>query len=288
MRHLKIFLRDFHRLWQVADRGTFFRYSKQVLLSAPEIWRGKTLKHANERMRGGVCHFRLPGGGAVTLDGKFFGIAKELYCRGVYFALPGFELGPDDCVVDLGAHVGGFTTLAAVSAKKVVCVEAQAGLLPVIESNLAANRCREKVAVEWGLVGAGTGLFSSPARRRAASHYVKEPPVIAVSELFARHGLERVDFLKVDIEGSEYDLFGGEAGWLKAVRRVAMEVHFDFGDPARLAARLERAGFEVWLMNNDQQVVTSFDRRHGEDSGYIFAKRRAGDCAERPAPALDR
>lgn len=279
MRQLKILLRDLSRLWRVADRRTFFRYVKNLALCAPAIWRAKTLLSANEGMRGSVCRFSLPGGGAVVLDGKYFGIAKELYCRGVYFVLPEFALGRDECVVDLGAHVGAFTTLAAVSARKVVSVEAQAGLVPVIEANLRLNRCREKVQLEWGLIGAGTGLFSSPLRRRAASHYVKEPPVIAVSELFARHGLERVDFLKVDIEGSEYDLFGGDLDWLRAVRRIAMEVHFDFGDPARLAAQLERAGFEVWLMNNDQQIVTSFDRRDGADSGYIFAKRKAGGGA---------
>jgi FkbM family methyltransferase len=278
MRYIKILLRDFYQVWRITDWRTFFRYLKNFILCGPEIWRTRTFKSANERMQGELCRFSFHNNKEVTLDGRFFGIAKEIYCRGVYFVLPGFSIEPDDCVVDFGAHIGAFTTLAAVCAKRVVSVEAQAGLVPVIESNLRQNKCLEKVNLEWGLIGARTGLFSDPARRQAASHFVKEPPSITVSELFARHRLERVDFLKIDIEGSEYALFDGDTDWLKIVRRIAMEVHFDFGDPDRLTEQLKQAGFEVWLMNNDQRIVSTFKPRNGAEGGYIFAKKKIAGC----------
>lgn len=274
MKRLKILLKDLYQIWRIADKRTFFTYLVNIARCVPEILRTKTLQSANERMKGTICRFALPGHNTVMLDGKFFGIAKELYCRGIYFTIPGFQINSSDCVVDLGAQVGTFTTLAAVCGRKVISVEAQSGFLPLIESNLRHNNCFEKVNLEWGLVGAESGLFSNPITRREASHYLKEPPILSLADLFAKYRLDQVDFLKVDIEGSEFSLFSGDLSWLKVVRRIALEVHFEFGDAAALARVLESAGFEVWLVNNDQRVVEAFDQGNGTGSGYIFAKRK--------------
>jgi FkbM family methyltransferase len=276
------FLRDLYHTGKRVDARTFLLYLSKLVICTPEILRTRTLISANRRMRGHRCKFKAGGGAVVVLDGAFFGIAKEVYCREVYFALPGFEVNAGDCVVDLGSQCGTFTALAAARGARVVAVEAQSGFIPVIESNLRANHCLDRVAVEWGLVGANTGLFSDPARRKAASHYQREAPVLALPEIIKKYGLRQIDLLKVDIEGSEFDLFRGDLSWLSIVKRIAMEVHLDCGEAGELASALEKAGFEVWLVDNDQRVVNALTRSDQQAGGYVFARKTQAQ-AEMPA-----
>jgi hypothetical protein len=77
-----------------------------------------------------------------------------------------------------------------------------------------------------------------------------------------------VDFLKVDIEGFEFDLFSGDIGWVRNVEKIAMEVHPDYGDVSALKSTLEKAGFRVWLLDGNRKRVTQLR----ESSGYVFAK----------------
>jgi len=89
-------------------------------------------------------------------------------------------------------------------------------------------------------------------------------------DLITKYDLETIDFLKVDIEGSEFDLFNSDIGWLSRVKKIAMEVHLEFGDITELASKLESRGFAVWLLDNDGHVVEQIEE---QTSGYIFAKR---------------
>ncbi len=229
-------------------------------------------------MQGRPCGFRVGERQRMVLDGAYFGTAREICCRGVYSAIPGFEIADSDVVVDLGANVGVFTTLAAIRGKRVVAVEAQSGFIGIIESNLKNNRCRDKASVALGLIGAGSGLFRERSERKAASHWGNEPPTLSLGEIIESYELEQIDFLKVDIEGSEFDLLSDAAGWLPRVRRLAMEVHLQYGDLRKIVRSLKTAGFEVRLVDNDQRVAPFLTDRNG----YLFAK-----ATSRSEPAID-
>ena len=265
------FLKELHHVWSHADLRTFLVYASRAAGSVPEILRTKSLACIDAAMSGRRCRFTPFDRTTVELDGIYFSGAREIYCRGVYFALPGFGIGRDDVCVDLGANAGVFTTLAARCGKKVIAVEAQSEFLPLIRQNLLRNNCLDKASVEFGLIGSTTGKLSDPAERRNCSHWREEAPALLLPEVLGRHEVTRVDFLKVDIEGSEFGLFDGDCDWLRKVRRVAMEVHCRFGDVNSICARLENYGFKTWLVDNRQTVVS----RLSESSGYLFA-RRAG------------
>jgi FkbM family methyltransferase len=243
------------------------RFILSILFNARKILQRRSLGPADEGMKG--RNYALQAfGHPIKVDGASFGGAREVYGRNVYFPLSGFSLRPDDVVIDLGANAGLFTTLAALMAKKVVAVEAQYGFIDRIHSTLLLNNCADKVSVEFGLVGPGSGLLDQQGF--ASPEFTRTPPVVRMSELIARHELDTVNFLKIDIEGSEFDLFSNDNDWLRQVDRLAMEVHCDFGEVHDLVETLEGKGFEVWLMDNQQHVVDAID----DESGYILAKRR--------------
>lgn len=260
--------RDLTNLYRYTDTETFLRYVTQVILHLPGImWTG-SYACADRAMRGRRVRFRPEGKAhpALVWDGSYFGIAREVCCRRVYFALPGFQIQPGDCVVDLGAHVGSFTVPAALLGARVLAVEAQAANIQVLRSMLEWNGCARKVTVEWGLVGGGSGLLSTEETRRTLAG---DAPSLTLSRLMAQHGIRHIDFLKIDIEGSEFDLFASEPDWLPHVQCIAMEIHSKCGCPAQIVSQLSDAGFVVTRLDQDQNPI----RRGNQGDSYILAMR---------------
>lgn len=58
----------------------------------------------------------------------------------------------------------------------------------------------------------------------------------------------QVDLLKIDIEGSEFEIFNekNSLAWLEEVRMIAVEVHEEFGSTRDIVSVLEKNGFETF------------------------------------------
>jgi FkbM family methyltransferase len=211
-------------------------------------------------------------GAEIILPGSLFPIAREMYGRKAYFGLPSLRIRPGDSVVDLGANIGAFTLLAAKLGARVLAVEAQAGFIPLLRELVKQNGCEEKVFVEQALVG-GHGMLDEPGVLDVASHHSPDRPPrhFRMAELLDRHSLDRIEFLKIDIEGSEFDLLTRDNDWLRRVQKITMEVHTLFGNPAILVATLAKFGFRSALFSADARPV---ERISGE-GGYLCAVRES-------------
>jgi FkbM family methyltransferase len=174
----------------------------------------------------------------------------------VYFPKLG-KLRPDANVLDLGAHIGAFALPAArlAPAGRIVAYEPDPESRALLVENVRANgitnvEARPEAA---GRAGPRT-LFrceSNPVLSNLYSAYgeggtetVETLPLEAIME---RHGLGRLDVLKVDVEGAEYEiLFPAEKLLRERVASVIVEAHPREGLDARaLDALLRSAGFEV-------------------------------------------
>ena len=76
--------------------------------------------------------------------------------------------------------------------------------------------------------------------------------------------------MKVDIEGGEFAVFGGDEdlGWLDRVDQVVMEVHRNFGDAVALVGQLRQHGFAVDLRDNAGTRVSTTSSR--PDYAYFW------------------
>ena len=214
----------------------------------PAILRSRDLRPLDEAMSGADGEFRyrgvrfrldMPFCDREVRDGSFaFGGVREICIRNCYFRHHDSSVFDSArVVVDIGANRGVFSTLMATVASHVLCVEGQPHFGPVIERNMAVNHFRN-YAVDCAVMGTG-GILPGDSFRP-----------LTMEQLFERHGLERVDLVKMDIEGSEFSLFK-TGGWLERVAAISMEVHRAHGDPGLVIETLRSRGFEVRMADEN-------------------------------------
>jgi FkbM family methyltransferase len=249
VRHLG---RELLAVRRLAGRRCVARYTWEIAKRAREITRQRSLAPADVEMERRDWMLRVLGTTIRFEDashwpagGSLFGQVRELYGREVYFGGPGFMVEPGDVVVDLGANAGMFAVLAAKLGAFVVAVEALPPLRLV--RNLEINGCAERVSVVHGVLGARTGLLHERLEEGLVGPGVEDRralgPPVTMQELLDTHGIASIDFLKVDIEGTEFELLRQEEPWLRQVWRIAAEVHTEFGRLEDLREELHAAGF---------------------------------------------
>jgi FkbM family methyltransferase len=275
---LHLIAQDLRGLQQVAGILTTIQYLGMLARTIRPVLSSKSLMPADGAMPKKVYRLQpIKGRPEVLVDtladgvvSNLFSAARELYFRRVYLRQPGFSIGPEDTILDLGANVGLFTILAAVCGRRVVAVEAQSGFLPYIHANLERNDVGHKADIIHGILAPKTGMLKDG--KEAASHWGVNPKEIQIPDLIDQYNLDSIDFLKIDIEGSEFGLFNQKEDltWLNKVHRIAMEVHPPFGDPNSIANLLKNHGLETWITDNSSRRVASLGT---EPTGFLFARR---------------
>lgn len=207
------------------------------------------------RSREGLALQLLPG------RGEWFTFYENLV-RQDY--LSGLEaLGPGDHVVDIGANIGAFAVLAGSKVGprgRVFAYEPDPATCERLRANVKLNGFESIVVVENCAVGAAAGqaTFYRHAKNaysslmdgvdgRVHEHVESFPvPVVGIADVIARAGAA-IKLMKVDCEGSEYDLIDAmDAKSAAGIRQIAMEVHPVAGRSMdQLRARIESWGMRV-------------------------------------------
>ena len=162
---------------------------------------------------------------------------------------------PGDRVIDVGAGLGDFAVRAAVlgGAARVIAVEPDADSHALLVRHARDNGADAVVALH-GAVAAKAGTVElAPAKHRLAAATRAAMGGRAAVRAHALGDLVddlpggACDFLKVDIEGGEYELFASlDARVLASIARISLEVHpAPAGRRQALLATLEAAGFAL-------------------------------------------
>jgi FkbM family methyltransferase len=187
-------------------------------------------------------------------------------CRAA-FELMDVLVPPSGCVLDLGAHVGTFSLAASASGRRVVSVEPAPGNVELLEASRDANRfdalriVQAAIADRRGEVGfIPAGPFGHVTRESSPAGGL-DMPAIAVDELLEEIGWDRVDFVKMDVEGSEVAGLIGMSRLLRPADAPPILVEsnghtLDFlGEtPTSLKATLEAYGYRVYLVDRPRLV----------------------------------
>jgi FkbM family methyltransferase len=256
---------DIRAVCQCASVGSAARWLAAFTAHAAKCARTGSLTPADEAWAGAGARFRPMGGPVVALPGAYTAGAREMYCRNVYLRT-GLVMPRAGWVIDLGANHGLFSVWAAVAGAQVVAVEAQQAFAPVVSGLAAHNGVASRVHVEAAFAGgattpgATTGDLADDGLWESTSHGSEQRPAsVSVPGLMSAYQIDRIQLLKVDIEGGEFAVFGpGEdLGWLEKVDQMVMEVHPQWGDTSTLVDRIREHGFTAELRDNAGGRVTT-------------------------------
>lgn len=155
-----------------------------------------------------------------------------------------------DVVLDVGAYTGWYTlrmSCAVGATGRVIALEPDNRNRRQLQANLELNGIRNAVVVDkaaWssnGPLGWETGEI--PVWHRARSGSAAQVEGITLDGLAAELGLQRVDWIKMDIEGGEVEALRGARHTLERFRpRLFIEVHETL---AGLKAVLAPLGYAV-------------------------------------------
>jgi FkbM family methyltransferase len=210
------------------------------------------------------CDLRNALAREVFFTGRYEPQETSLVCR---------LLGPGGTFVDVGAHWGYFSLLAADAAGpagRIVAVEADPRIHRTLARNFALNGLANAEAVHaaaaaeagvlaldgfdegqdnWG-VSRVAGVAGSAGARF-------EVPARPVDALLDERGVGAVDLLKMDIEGAEGLALRGMAAGLRAgrYRRILIELHPAQiralgGDASDATGLLLDAGYRGWVLDH--------------------------------------
>lgn len=203
-------------------------------------------------------------------------IATEIFIDNVYTQW-GLSIEPSDVVVDIGANIGTFALYAARKTKNAIyAFEPFTENFEFLEKNLHANNFRnvtlEQIAVsnkngmeKLYLSGISGGHLLFDHNNKGQLYDYVHVPTKMLEKLMEKHSIKKIDFLKIDCEGSEGQILQSTSRkCLEKTRKIAMEFHDNVSilKHDEIKRLLESSGFSC---NLNWDGASQF--------GYLYARR---------------
>jgi FkbM family methyltransferase len=199
----------------------------------------------------GGYSFKLHGIGAD--DAYFAAISPNLDTE--FYALCRRLIPPDYVCLDVGANIGIKSLFLArhCPAGRVIAIEPAPTVARCLEANIAENAATQ-VVMEQTAVGDTRGsvrLKDASAWGHISQDGV-EVPITTLEEIVGRLGLPRVDFIKIDTEGSEFLIMRSS---LDLINRFESLVLVELNSWTQLAiGNTNPRDFIDWILGNFSHV----------------------------------
>ena len=199
---------------------------------------------------------------------------------------PGIQDFTPSTIVDAGAHIGMASILFAhmYPAARIVAIEPEPSNFAALVRNTTPYKTITPIqAALWREDGEVT-LGPCNAHPKGAFQIVENGSqrvrAITMDTLMRETGIHSIDFLKVDIEGAEIEMFES-CPWIKNVRVIAIELH----DRVRPGCSSVVKNAAADLHCDQQGEVTFFDRPPAQSRYGYLTDPLTGTSASSRSPA---
>jgi len=197
---------------------------------------------------------------------------KDIFFPGV----PEYDPGEGDVIIDIGAHIGTFSLLAATKAKSglVYAIEASEDTFNMLKINAALNNS-SNISVHHLAISDKDGTCTlyhdtgnwGHSTVKQLSRYSETVEASTLSSFMDRNGITKCHFMKLNCEGGEFPiLLSTPADVLGRFGTILVLYHGDLwanNTENDLTAHLEASGFRCEIRNRWQK------------RGWIIAVNRA-------------
>jgi len=199
------------------------------------------------------------------LSTKFVDLAMATGCLiDKQYAPPVWDIPRNATIIDIGGHIGSFTLSAAKQAPegKIFTFEPEADNFALLTENITLNHIDNIHAFNLAVSESNDRktFYRDPLNSAESGFFKKtgtmfEVEAITLAKIFEENNIEMCQLLKIDCEGSEYEiLFGLPLSILSRIEKISMEVHNPayYGisnlnhTPQKLMEYLRKQGFHLW------------------------------------------
>lgn len=213
-------------------------------------------------------------------------IAKRAYAYPPAFELMATYVKPGMRVLDLGAHIGTFSLFAATLAGEVMAVEASPKNVALLRESAKDNGFNNLHVIQKAISDHSdwvefieSGPYGVIKNQFIASSSLSVQ-ALSVDELLAAAGWTHIDFIKMDIEGSEVAAVRGMPRLLSQADAPLIlfesnghTLHLFGESPNRLLSTIEAFGYQCYLVDSGRLVpVAADDLQPGCVEDYLAAK----------------
>ncbi len=194
-------------------------------------------------------------------------VLREVYVNKEY---EWFPVQDPKVIVDLGAHFGDTTlyyhahfpnaTIIAVEPAPENFARLQkhvAGIKNILCVNAAVGSVDGTITLNLGASSLGHSVI-----KRHESDVAVEVPLLTLSSVLGRAGVEKADLIKFDIEGAEFELFKDETQYKKFTSFIG-ELHFDLSENQNLNSfkqKFSDFSVEVDEIKSDRFILKGIKR----------------------------
>jgi FkbM family methyltransferase len=170
-------------------------------------------------------------------------VIKEILDENVY-EVDGGRFHEEGVTVDIGANIGAFSLLAAKHGCKVYAVEPEPKNLEALKNNIDINNFNEQVlALPYGISNfKGTAIINDnggDSTIKDNHHIGTEVEIMDLDNLFSLYHIDKVNVLKIDVEGSEVEIIlGASKETLNKCKYITIE--FDVRSGNQLGAMTQK------------------------------------------------
>ena len=258
------------RVW---DKIRLWSVFPKIVKNWPKIWllRVFTILKIPQGQKSKII--KLRNGALITYGPKVVisavPLIVEIWLDKIYTP-QGLSIGPTDIVVDIGANVGNFALFAARQTNgKVYAFEPVPKNFQLLQTNINLNSATNIAPLEMAVADKDATIEMTVSNVETAhSLYLKNfksentIPVktIALESFMAQYQIPRIDFLKIDSEGAEYDtILNLPKETLAKIKRIVLEQHdrYTGRDHKQIAKFLSENGFRVC---DYEQIYMAADR----------------------------
>lgn len=258
---------------QIADlgekivKGVISRFKSKQPSRYPGIgWlQQKVLKHQDDRSEKDITinkltiFYKRPYELLYTYNALFI---EELY------RFPATDRAPVvlDCGANIGLSILYYKTLYPSAI--IHAYEADKNNFLLLQKNIEVNQLKN-VQAHFAAVWTHTGIVSFHAEGSEASHVLENEnhktnpvPSLSLTDILQQH--EHIDFLKIDIEGAEWQVLTQSGDSLQKAANVFIEYHGNVDETQKLADLIQlmtSKGYKVYVNHATDQLKQPFYNR---------------------------
>ncbi len=195
-----------------------------------------------------------------------------------------------DIVVDVGAHIGRYTIIASKMIGfrgKVIAIEAHPANYDILKRNIALNKLSNVIALNYAVHSRkimvklyepgqeeGFTIYNTIMSDRTTLNNQKYIEVKAdtLDSLLLENGIKEVNWIKIDVEGAEYEVLMGATSMLSSNKDISLliEIH-------NLGHKNKNFYEPIIQLLESKNYKLLFEKTYGSGERHIIIKRSQTD-----------